>query len=246
LLISRIKNFNIEHAHKREYDAFQNRLREKYKLAGLENYVLDGPLSAGYWSANPRIAILNLEIYGYEKCGEVMVNLDCVKGWMSATGGKIKTKTSRYTSIFATALQNSLKLGAPASPASLKNSCNEFNALVVGIANISYLNVRKTSNPVSRQDIQSIANESSGESLAILKEQFKILDPGLIIVGGHQGCAAANRIFNLGGNLKYRGIANLPNGAEVVSVKHFSRVSCLDMAVVIEGIKQRRRGNDAH
>jgi hypothetical protein len=226
---------------KSEYAKLQDRMRQVCASAGIENYFLDGPVTDAYWSARPRIAVLHLEAYEYEKCHEVGLNLDLIRGWMQATGGKIRTKTTRYTSVFVAGLQRSFASNTPVSPADLKKSYHDFDDLLSAMSKISYLNIRKTSNTVSKLDTQSINKFSTGEWLKLLQEQFRILDPEIIIVGGHDGCSAANRVFVLNGGLKYGGFQTLPNGAEVLSVKHFSRVSYTSMASVIEGIIKRKR-----
>jgi hypothetical protein len=224
------------------YVGFQDAFRQKCNSAGIESYFLDGPLTEVYWTTRPRIAVLNLEGYGYEDCGETIVDINVMKNWMLATGGKIKTKTSRYTSVFVYGLHNSLSKDAAVSLQELKESYHNFDALLDAMSRIAYLNVRKTSNSISPQDVASIYRESTGDWLNLLKEQFKILDPEIIIIGGIHGCAAANRIFGPKMNLKYLGHASLQNGAEVIPVKHFSRASYSGMASAIEVILTKKRG----
>ncbi|MGH7989555.1 MAG: hypothetical protein ACREDS_05080, partial [Limisphaerales bacterium] len=128
---------------KNAYIEFQNAFRQKCGLAGIQNYFLDGPLTENYWTTSPRIAVLNLEAYGYGNCGETIVDINLMKEWMQATGGKIKTKTSRYTSVFITGLQNSFSKDVAVSFQELREIYHNFDTLLDAMSKISYLNVRK-------------------------------------------------------------------------------------------------------
>jgi hypothetical protein len=221
------------------YAEHQNQLRQWCKAQHIDHYFLDGPLTDTYWSAKPRIAILNLEAYGYEKSWETPIGIDLMKRWMNATD---ITKTTRYTSIFVAALQQATTANSVVTAEALKTSFAKIESLVASMSMIAYVNVRKTSNSVSPQDARAILEASTGEWLRLLQLQFRLLRPEIIIVGGRLGCIAANRIFVLPQPLQFKGFATGANGEEIVSVKHFSRVNYSNMASVINQIVSRQSG----
>ena len=217
-----------------EYLIFETRLRERYVATGIQHYFLDGPVTDAYWSSKPRVAVLNLEAYGYEKCAEVRLDINIIGDWMKATGGKIKTKTTRYTAVFLAGLIKALETKSQVSPEALKNCYSDLPRLMAAMSQIAYVNIRKTSNSVSTQDVKSIKREATGEGLSLLQEQFRILDPELIIVGGLLGCDAANGIFEMRGNLRFEGCQSLINGSRILSVRHFSRIKYTRMSAAID------------
>lgn len=215
------------------YEQLQNTMKEWYASNNIDNYFLDGPVTENYWSEPFKIAVLNLEAYGYEECGKVPISSELIDGWMRATGGDDKTKTTRYTSVFIHTLLKALHGRTTIDTQKVKSYYYCLDELLKSMEQISYLNIRKTSNIAPSQDIAAIQRESEGIWLSFLQKQFVELAPHLVIVGGKEGCSIANEIFGLNGKLTFKGHYVANNGLKIKSVKHFSRPNYTEMAKAI-------------
>ena len=223
------------------YADFQKEWQERFALDGIKNYFLDGPLTQDYWTAKPRIAVLNLEAYGYLDLGIVQLNFDLIKGeWIDPTNGERPSKTAIFTSSFVAVLQDTLKTEGAVSRETLKTCFGEADRRLNAMKKIAYLNIRKTSNGTSSQNVAEIRKACAGYGLELLQKQFRLLDPEIIIVSGKEACRAANDIFTFKETLQFLGNAITKDGAVVISTKHFSRPNYSNLARTIEGVAKRR------
>ena len=179
------------------YADFQKEWQVRFALDGINNYFLDGPLTQDYWTANPRIAVLNLEAYGYLDKGIVSLNFELIdKEWMRPTNGELPSKTAIFTSSFVAVLQDALKSEEAVSRETLKTCFGDAERRLNAMKKIAYLNIRKTPNGTSSQNVAEIRKACAGYGLELLQKQLKLLDPEIIIVSGNEACKAANEIFN--------------------------------------------------
>ena len=223
------------------YADFQKEWQERFALDGIKNYFLDGPLTQDYWTASPRIAVLNLEAYGYLDKGMVRLSFDLIEGeWIRPPKDERPSKTAIFTSSFVAVLQDTLKTERAVSRETLKTCFGDAERRLNAMKKIAYLNIRKTPNGTSSQNVAEIRKACAGYGLELLQKQFSLLDPEIIIVSGNEACRAANVIFNFEETLQFHGNAITKDGAEVVSTKHFSRPNYSHQACTIEGVAKRR------
>lgn len=200
-----------------------------------QNYFTDGPVTEQYWNEPTRIAVVNLEAYGYEDCGHTPVDISVLKHWMTSTGGAYRTKTTRYTSVFINALFRRLAEEKQISAEDIRDSYYRIEDLIAAMERIAYVNIRKLSNPYVAQDIPMIRHELAVHGW-YLKEQLDILSPHVIIFGGIEGCNAGNMLFDLNGRLQYEGLYRLNKDCLLVSIRHLSRVRYKTLETVLESM----------
>lgn len=222
-------------ASQRGYDKLLEEWHQYCRKQKIEHYFTDGPVSPKYWSESKRVMVVNLEAYGYEECGHTPIDADVIKHWMLSTGGKIKTKTTRYTGVFVNALFSRILSNKPVSAASIRGTYHDIDRLVDSMNRIAYVNIRKTSNSNVPQDIEMIRFELENHG-PFIRRQIEILAPNIIVFGGHEGCNAANRLFDLNDQLAYKGRKRTNANCLLASVKHFSRISYADFAKAVNGI----------
>jgi len=221
------------------YDALLARWHTHCADTGIKHYFTDGPVTEKYWREPTRILVMNLEAYGYEECGHTPVNEKILRHWMTSTGGNIRTKTTRFTSVFINSLFKRLSGKIPISAETIRESYHEIDTLLAAMNRISYVNIRKISNANVAQDVPMIRHELENNRW-YLKEQLEILAPHLVIFGGKEGCNAANALYNLEGQLPYQGMVKAHEDCLLVSVRHFSRISYTNFEDTIERIAQTR------
>jgi hypothetical protein len=216
---------------KASYLKYVSDVRHHFASCGITDYFIDGPVTDRYWDETTRICILNLEAYGYEGCGESLLDQKMLEGWMCATGTvgskRIYTKTTRYTSVYVAALLESITGQQAVDAADLRSFYPHIEHLKSVMSRIAYVNIRKTSNPIKPQDILTIRSFTSDPFLQFIRQQINALDPHIIVTSGEEGCIGLNRIMQSntepGVSLQYGQVVRGPGGQVLQSVRHFSR-----------------------
>jgi hypothetical protein len=171
-----------------------------------------------YWEATPKILVCNLETYGYDESGVTNVTLEQLKDWMWDTH---ITKTTRYTSVFISALQQSLG-GNSLTAKEIKDSYHDYDNLVIAMSKICYMNFRKQSNPNVTQDINAILTEAD-KYKEFLEKFILTCNPDIMIVSGKTGVTCFNEIFNSSEPLSFDS-ETIHQGIRVISTRHLSRI----------------------
>ena len=193
--------------YKKFMDSYEDDVRESEY--GRDTFYAYGPLSEKYWQEKPRVLVCNLEPYD-EKEGTVTVDINLFKEWIGAN-------TCKFAAKFVHGLFLSLEDGEQIKPESFKHY--KVEELFLSLEKIAYMNFRNSSGILIKADIKSILSEVE-ELKDYLRDQIRLLNPDIIIVGGEVGCIAINKL--LGINLIYNS-NTLYNKKIVYSIKHFSR-----------------------
>ena len=178
-----------------------------------------GPLTDEYWSLTPRILVCNIEPYDELEGPIVEVNIELFKKqWMRQTF-VYKANTPRTTAKFIAGL---LKTINNPNFENIDFRKLDENELFQSLEKIAYLNFRVNSG----KNVSIIKNDSVAEQIKVtgeyIKNQIKLLNPNIIIVGGKDGCKIFNMLYK-DCNLFFREIIKWDNKI-VCSIEHFSRV----------------------
>jgi len=184
----------------------------------LDTFYRYGPLTDQYWSFIPRILICNIEPYDQRE-GIIEVNMELFKNhWMNQISG-YKAQTPRFTAKFITGLLKAINSQNVESDDFRKFDENE---LILSLEKIAYLNFRVNSG----KNISANKNDSVTEQIKVtggyIKDQIKLLNPKIIIIGGKNNCKIFNMLYK-DCNLFFRETKKWDNKI-ICSIEHFSRV----------------------
>jgi len=198
-----------------DVDNINKSWNKKIEEMGIYDYMVYSPFSDEYWNQQKKIVICNLETFGYDDCGVINVNIDQFAQWFRATN---ITKTCRYSIVFIYGLL--LKLQHNYVDINiLKQKYKEEDELLSVLPKITYMNIRKHSNPNINQDIQGIIHES-----ILYKDELcafiDALTPDILLIGGRVGAYVLGEV--LSSTIPFNSNIQIGNTL-VCSVRHFSR-----------------------
>ena len=217
---------------KHDYFLARQQTRQFLRETGVDHHMFYGPTSDAYWSAPWRILAVNLEPYGYEDCGHVDVDLDCLLGWMYGGADK-RSKTVRYTLAIVKTLTDALDSNIPPCPQHFCTAYADAPSLEATLRRIAYYNIRPTSNPEKPEDAASIVASGSTALSAFVRDEMLALAPHVILVSGHSGLSAFNAMWRLNPPLPYLTAMRHSCGAVIQSVRHPSRPNYSSFATTL-------------
>lgn len=177
-----------------------------------------GPLTDQYWSFTPRILVCNIEPYDYRE-GIIDVNMEFFKNhWMKQVYG-YNAQTPRNTARFITGLLKAIDKTKYEIIDFRKFGENELNR---SLEKIAYLNFRVDFG----EHVSEYKNRNIAEQIKVtggyIKDQIRLLDPKIIIIGGVKNCKIFNLLYedcklSFGKSTKW-------DNKVICSINHFSRV----------------------
>lgn len=225
----------ITHMAKHEYFLARQQTRQFLQDAGISHHMFYGPTSDDYWSAPLRVLAVNMEPYGYEDCGHVDVDLECLLDWMY-DAGSTGAKTARYTFSIIGTIINAYTEGAVTTAENLRAAYADASRLESVARRSVYYNVRPTSNSNKNQDFASIVASGSGDIAEFIRREMQALEPQAILVSGLAGLAAFNGMWHLVPKLCFREGRRYSDAIFLQSIRHPSRPNYEEYASIITNL----------
>ena len=207
---------------KHDYFLARQQTRQFLQEAAVAHHMFYGPTSDDYWSAPLRVLAVNMEPYGYEDCGHVEVDLECLLDWMY-DAGSTDTRTVRYTLAIIRTIIDAYMSGTVPAAANLRAAYSDASGLESVARRAVYYNIRPTSNANKEQDFGSIVASGSSTIADFIRREMAALEPHVILVSGHAGLAALNAMWQLSPELRFLEGRRHSDSIFIQSIRHPSR-----------------------
>jgi hypothetical protein len=235
---------------KADFENARKQMNDYLKVHRVEHHMFYGPASDEYWLTQPRILVVNMEPYGYEDCGHVNVDYECLKGWLN-DAGKTNTRTVRNSMAIVYAINDALRRDARPEPGAIRAARENQKGLESILASVAYYNIRPTSNPVKTQDSTAIRASGCSPISGFILQEMLALEPFFILVSGIHFLAAFNAMWKLDPPLCFRQRCWYANSILIQSISHPSRICYKEVDETISGLvaelqqakRQGRGGN---
>ena len=226
--------------------------RESTKQAISDNrishHMFHGPATDEYWCQKSKIAIVNLESYGYQECGLVNVDYGTLHGWMLNINRRIRTV--RNSVALASVILKGIRESVVISESELAHAYRDTKRLEATLRVIAYYNINGTSNSVTQQNLKMISKSGDGAVGACVGKEILSLDANIILVSGRGGCDAINSMLGLSGRLSYLSSTEISNSLTIFSIRHPSRPKYVEYARVAKdaclAVAMQRSSNSNH
>jgi hypothetical protein len=220
---------------KHDYILARQQMRQFLKDTGVSHHMFYGPTSDEYWSAPLRVLAVNMEPYGYEDCGIVEVDWQCLRGWMY-DAGSTRTKTVRYTLAIMRTLIDAYTIGTVPTGDYMRMAYSGAPELEAIAQRVVYYNIRPTSNANKEQDFASIVASGSSTIADFTRREMVALEPHVILVSGHAGLAAFNAMWQLVPALRFLEGRRHSERTFIQSIRHPSRPNYEEYASTITDV----------